>query len=237
MTTLKDLVPAGLAIGPDKRIYIAAMDMSKNIGAIFSVTADGKDLKTVLAKDAGYMPDDLVFDKQGNFYFADFKGLSTVGSGGVFYFDLKKQKITSILPNLAKANGIALSQDGKTLWVTEYARNKLHRIELSDATHIQPVGSTTALYFTGPAPDSMRIDADGNLYVAMHRQGRFMVLNPVGIPIGQILIPGRDEGKLLKSTSMAISSKTNECFIVAGDGDTGKESGVFLTKTLAPGIR
>lgn len=74
----------------------------------------------------------------------------------------------------------------------------------------------------------MRIDADGNLYVAMHRQGRFMVLNPVGILIGQILLPGRDEGKLLKSTSMAISSKTNECFIVAG---------VFLTKTLAPGIR
>jgi sugar lactone lactonase YvrE len=43
---------------------------------------------------------------------------------------------------------------------------------------------------TGPAPDSMRIDADGNLYVAMHRQGRFMVFDPVGMPIGQILISG-----------------------------------------------
>lgn len=36
----------------------------------------------------------------------------------------------------------------------------------------------------------MRIDADGNLYVAMHRQGRFMVFDPVGMPVGQILISG-----------------------------------------------
>lgn len=36
----------------------------------------------------------------------------------------------------------------------------------------------------------MRIDADGNLYVAMHRQGHFMVFDPVGMPIGQILISG-----------------------------------------------
>ncbi|WP_244542196.1 hypothetical protein [Azotobacter beijerinckii] len=70
-----------------------------------------------------------------------------------------------MLPRLAMANGVALGPDGKALWATEFARNLLHRIELADATTIAPLGSAIAYHFTGPAPDSMRADADGNLDV------------------------------------------------------------------------
>lgn len=40
----------------------------------------------------------------------------------------------------------------------------------------------------------MPADSDGNLYVAMYGQGRVLVFNKNGIPIGQILLLGRDEG-------------------------------------------
>lgn len=239
LTVLKKFTnfkPAGLAMAKNGRLFVAAMDLPRQRGVILSLNPDGTQIKTELPASAGYVPDDLVFDKKENLYFADFRGLSSVGSGGVYYFDRTSKKVTTILPNMAKANGIALSPDGKTLWVTEYARNKLHRVELQDATHIMPVGSTTAFYFTGPAPDSMRIDSDGNLYVAMHRQGRFMVFDPVGMPIGQILIPGRDNGEYMRSTSMVIDPDTKDCWLLAGEGDDGKKSAIFHTKALAHGF-
>jgi lactonase len=64
------------------------------------------------------------------------------------------------------ANGVALSPNGKVLWATESGRNLLQRIELSDATTIAPVGSTIPYHFIGPLPDSMRVDRDGNVYIA-----------------------------------------------------------------------
>lgn len=236
LAKFKDFKPAGMAIDKSGRLFVAAMDLPHQKGVVLSMNPDGSDIKTELAASAGYVPDDLVFDKAGNFYFADFRGLSSVGSGGVYYFDRASKKVTTILPNMAKANGIALSPDGKTLWVTEYARNKLHRVELQDATHIMPVGSTTAYYFTGPAPDSMRIDADGNLYVAMHRQGRFLVFDPVGLPVGQILIPGRDQGQYMRSTSMVADPQSRDCWLLAGDGDEGTRAAIFRSKALAHGF-
>ena len=61
---------------------------------------------------------------------------------------------------------------------------------------IAPFGATIPYYFTGhEGPDSVCIDSDDNLYVAMYGQGRVLVFNKRGYPIGQILMPGRDEGK------------------------------------------
>ncbi|HEY1215133.1 MAG TPA: SMP-30/gluconolactonase/LRE family protein [Bryobacteraceae bacterium] len=102
--------------------------------------------------------------------------------------------ITPALPHLAMANGIALSPDRKQLWITEFSRNLLHRVELADATTITSIGTAIPYHFIGPAPDSMPADSDGNLYVAMYGQGRVLVFNKNGIPIGQILLLGRDEG-------------------------------------------
>ena len=51
----------------------------------------------------------------------------------------------------------------------------------------------------------MRMDSDGNVYVAMYGQGRILVFNRNGIPIGQVLLPGRENGHKLESTSMALS--------------------------------
>ena len=66
---------------------------------------------------------------------------------------------------------------------------------------IAPFGATIPYYFTGhEGPDSVCIDSDDNLYVAMYGQGRVLVFNKRGYPIGQILMPGRDEGKMLRST-------------------------------------
>ena len=63
--------------------------------------------------------------------------------------------------------------------------------------------ATILYYFTGhEGPDSCCIDSDDNLYVAMYGQGRVLVFNKRGYPIGQILMPGRDDGKMLRTTHL-----------------------------------
>lgn len=227
------MAPTGLAIHRDGRIYITAADIPTGIGAILVVAPDGSGLQTIVPPDGGYVPNDLVFDRGGGFYFTDFRGTSTNPAGGVYYASENPVSITAVILRLAMGNGIALSPDGKTLWATEYARNLLHRVVLASATFVPLGGTAVAYHFIGPAPDSMRADADGNLYVAMHGQGRVLVFNPNGLPIGQVLLPGRDEGNYLISTSMCFRPGTNDLFIVSSNGVGRKGAAIFHTRAFA----
>ncbi len=231
------LSPGGLAFHKDGRLFVAALDIPNGRGAIIAVNRDGSGLETIIPPEAGYMPNDLVFDAQGGFYFTDFKGDATNPRGGVYYTAPNLKTITPVLPHLAMANGVALSPDGKTLWATEFGRNLLHRIELADATTIAPIGSAIAYHFTGPAPDSMRADADGNLYVAIYGQGRILALNRNGIPIGQVLLPGRNQGHFLQVTSMAIRPGTNALYAVASDGSGGRGATIFHARVFAQALQ
>jgi lactonase len=82
VSTLDDVAPAGIAVHKDGRLFIAALDPATGIGAIFSVNPDGTGRHTIVPTTAGYMPNDLVFDAHGGFYFSDFKGISTEPKGG-----------------------------------------------------------------------------------------------------------------------------------------------------------
>ncbi|WDF68653.1 SMP-30/gluconolactonase/LRE family protein [Sphingobacterium oryzagri] len=236
IVTLHELNPGGLAFHQDGRLFIAALDLVSRRGAILAVNSDGTEMQRIITPEAGFMPNDLLFDQHGGLYFTDFKGQSTDPQGAVYYIAPNRSTATLILPGLAMANGIALSADGKTLWVTEFGRNLLHRILLSDATTIAPIGTAVAYHFTGPAPDSMRADADGNLYVAIYGQGRILVFNPDGIPIGQILYPERTAGHHLLSTSLAINPETNDLYGVTSDGDKGNGATIFHAKSFAKGL-
>jgi lactonase len=132
-----------------------------------------------------------------------------------------------VLPHLAMANGVALSPAGRELWATEFSRNLLHRVALANATTIAPFGTAVAYHLSGRAPDSMRADAHGNLYVAMYGQGRVLVLNRNGIPIGQVLLPGREEGHNLRSTTMAIRAGTDDLYMVTSDASGGQGATIF----------
>ncbi len=230
---LHDAAPGGIAIHKDGRIFIAAMDLVRGTGLIAAVKPDGTGRQTIVPAAASYMPNDLVFDAHGGLYFSDFRGISTEPKGGAYYVSPDFKAITPVLPHLAMANGIALSPGGKQLWITEFSRNLLHRVELADATTITPIGTAIPYHFTGAAPDSMRADIDGNLYVAMYGQGRVLAFNKNGIPIGQVLLPGSDEGHNLLSTNMAIKPGTNDLYIVTSDGNGGQGATIFHAKVFA----
>lgn len=175
-----------------------------------------------------------VIDNQGGFYFTDSRGNSADPQGGVFYVSPNVGSIHAILPGLAVGNGIAIDPAGSQIWATEHAKNRLHRVRLSDATTVAPFGSVVTYQFTGPAPDGARVDSEGNVYVAISGQGRVMVFNRNGLPIGQIVLPDRDKGRNLKSTSLAIRPGHRELFIVANSGTEPGGAMIFRSGAFAP---
>ena len=228
------LQPAGIAVHRDGRIFVAAVG-NFTAGRIIALGADGGE-QTIVPASAGYAPNDLVFDRSGGFYFTDFRGTSTSPTGGVHYVSPDFATITAVLPSMSAANGIALSPDGKVLWATEYCAGRLHRVDLNDAVTPARSGSSIPYHFVGRGPDSMRADADGNVYVAMNRQGRVLAFGSHGIPIGQILLPGREEDRFLRSTSLAFVPGSRDVVIVARDefGDGGAM--IFRAQALTKGV-
>ena len=239
--TAKDLHPAGIAIHRDGRIFVACVGPINaqgqfDSGCVIALDPDGSNRQTIVPPEAGHVVDDLVFDRSGGFYFTDFRGTSTEAAGGLFYVTPDDYDIVSVLPGMCAANGVALSPDDKVVWTTEYCANRLHRIELA-APGVRARGGVSVPYtFAGRAPDSMRTDADGNAYVALNWQARVLVFSPFGIPIGQILLPGREDNMYLKSTSLALVPGSRDLVIVARD--VVKEGGamIFTARGLAPGF-
>lgn len=227
------LRPAGIAIHRDGRIFAAGIG-DLQAGSIIALNPDGSGRVDIVPASAGYVPDDLVFDRHGGIYFTDFRGSSTQALGGVYYVPPTGGPALPVLTGICAANGVGLSPDGQVMWATEFCTSRLHRVELEDATTPARTRSTVPYHFVGRAPDSLRVDANGNAYVAMYNQGRILVFSPYGVPIGQILLPGRDENRFLKSTSLALMQGSRDLFIVSRDdvGDGG--SMIFRAQGLAP---
>lgn len=234
---MQGFAPCGIDWHRDGRLFVACTDQANSKGRIVALDREGKNTETIIAPEAGFMPNDLVFDGNGGFYFSDFNGSSTRPTGGVYYVSPDYKKVIPVIPNMAQANGVALSPDGKTLWATEYARNLLHRVNLTAPAEIQPIGTKIPYHFIGAGPDSMRVDADGNVYVAMMSQGRVLIFNPTGIPIGQVLLPGREKGLNLRSTSLALHPENKEMRIVCGNtmDSASKDATVFSAPAFAKG--
>lgn len=227
--------PSGLAFHPDGRLFVAGNSDGITRGAIYAMQPDGSDKTVILEPVAGFIPNDLVINSHGVIYFTDFKGNMTDPAGGVYYITPGSSTPELLVGNIANANGIALSPDEKILWIGDYGRSILFRIVLAETDKFNRIHSTPVYYFNGRGPDSMSIDMDGNLYVSIMSQGRTLVFNPVGIPIGQILLPGRDRGHNLYGASVAINPQKKEMILVARD-DKGKGANLFRARAYAKGV-
>ncbi|GGZ17756.1 lactonase drp35 [Novosphingobium colocasiae] len=217
---------AGIAIHPDGRIFVAGFTDPADGGTVFTIKPDGSGKQVIIEPSAGYVPDDIAIDSEGGFYFSDMRGDTAELTGGVLYVAPDMKTVTPLLTGMSLANGVALSPDHKILWATETGRGILHRIDLATPGKIAPYGATFAYHFTAAKVDSLRSDERGNLYAALYSEGRVLVFDPRGVPIGQILIPDREQGEFLGTTSMAIEPGSGAVYIVAHDRD-GRRARIY----------
>lgn len=120
-------------------------------------------------------PDDLVFDETGGFWFTDWGKARPRDRDvtGVYYARPDGSSIREAIFPMNAPNGIALSPDGKRLYVAETYTRRVLAWELQGPGEIAPNPQTldgsyllTAAIPGQGLPDSMRVDVEGNVWVA-----------------------------------------------------------------------
>lgn len=234
---LDGMNPSAIKIHKNGDLYIT-MAASKEGSLVLVLHPDGTVVEKIPMPE-GHFIDDMVFDDKGGFYLSDLGGSIADKTAGIYYMEPDHKTLHTVVPQgMIASNGIALTPDGKHLWVTEYGTALLHWFGLSeDGFSATPFYSYQPYHFTGmEGPDSICIDRDGNLYVSICGQGRFLVFNQNGVPIGNILIPGREEGRMLKSTHIAIAPGTKTAYMCTADLNTGK-SAIYRAGVYAPNFQ
>lgn len=142
-------------------------------------------------------PDDLIFDADGGFWFTDWgnsKGRSRETTG-VYYVPRGSQTPIEKVPLRSAPNGIGISPAGDRLYVAETYNRWVVYFVLTGPGQIAPNPLTWdgSYLLTAHLPgsglgDSLRLDQDGNIYLATllphglnpHSNGGITVISPAG---------------------------------------------------------
>jgi gluconolactonase len=170
--------PNGLAIHSDGSLWIA--DYQRGILCVDPAYGH---VATVLGhrnSESFKGVNDLTFDAHGHLYFTD-QGQTGLHdpTGRVYRFDPVSGRLDLLMANAPSPNGIALSADGKVLFVAVTRANQVWRAPLLGDGSISKMGAFQTFFGTS-GPDGLALHADGRLVVAHASLGGAFVLNPLG---------------------------------------------------------
>lgn len=181
----------GLALTRHKTFMIACIDH----GAILEVDMTGKQLRRWDADSNGKKFEgginDIVVTATGGAYatvFGPNTPLPTSVIGRILYLAPDSQKWVEVAEDLDYANGIGVSLDQKTLYVTETVGNSIKKFTINKDGSLSNRSNFALLnvltknkvesWWLGP--DSMKIDHKGNIYVAQWFGGKVLKISPDG---------------------------------------------------------
>ena len=147
-------------------------------------------------------PNDLAIDTKGRIYFSDPRYLGyekrELEHRAVYRFDPATKKVIEVTHHAEKPNGIALSPDGKTLYVADHNNGtdridpskpapkpgamKIYAFPLDEHGLVKGKRKTLVDFGAGPGCDGMCVDVKGHVYLAVRDLKRpgIMVIDPTG---------------------------------------------------------
>ncbi|MBV8888327.1 MAG: SMP-30/gluconolactonase/LRE family protein [Alphaproteobacteria bacterium] len=134
-------------------------------------------------------PNDLVFDRQGGFYFSDLGKVRAreMDRGAVYYAKADGSFIAEVAFPMVTPNGIGLSPDEKILYVAETEPARLWAFDIVEPGVVRkdpwpsPHGGRLVAGMGGYQRfDSLALDADGRICVATLINGGITVISPDG---------------------------------------------------------
>ena len=216
----------GLALTKRKTFLLAC---TNDPGAILELDMTGKQLRRWDADSNGKKFDgginDIVVTANGGAYATVFGPYAnpptpTAVIGKILYLGPGSEKWVEVADNLNYANGIGVSPDQKTLYVSETVGNCILKFTINGNGSLSNRSNFALLsllvrnkvnsWWLGP--DSMKIDSKGNIYVAQWFGGKILKLSP--------------EGKLLHVFEIAAGDGTTN--VAFGEGE--KELYVTVVK-------
>jgi gluconolactonase len=182
----------GLALTKQRTFLLAC---TEEHGAILELDMTGKELRRWDA-DKNSKPfdggiNDIVVTANGGAYatvFGPYKDLPTSVIGKVLYLAPGGENWVEVAGDLNYANGIGVSPDQKTLYVSETVGNCMLKFKINDDGSLSNRSNFALLNLLTPnkveswwlGPDSMKIDSKGNIYVAQWFGGKILKISPDG---------------------------------------------------------
>lgn len=218
--------PNGLAIHQDGTLYIA--DHKNGLITVNPSTGNMDVLLHRIRREGFKGLNDTLFDLDGNLYFTDQGQTGMQDPTGRVYRRCPNGDIDLLVDTVPSPNGMAISPDGRTLYLAVTRANQIWRLPL------HPDGSTTKvnifLQLSGglTGPDGLAIDEAGNLVVCHCGLGTVWLFNPLGEPIYRIRTPSG-----LDPTAACYGGPENKTLFI-----TESSSGSILTVDLpVPGMK
>jgi gluconolactonase len=181
-------------------------------GTIGRISAEGKDLPAYTHDKDGNPfvgPNDFAPDRHGGIYFTCSGTPGSMIDGKIFYI-AAEGTITQKAANVHSANGIAVSNDGKTLYAIETEDNRLIRFKigadasLSDRRVFLNLDDLTN-HVVHIYPDGVKIDSKGELYIGQNPRD-------VHAPLAGTIFVVNSGGKLLRMLKLPSPGVPNFAF-------------------------
>jgi gluconolactonase len=209
--------PNGLAVGPDGALYLCnngnaftplnmggllypgPFDESRYIGGriqrVDIATGTVTDLYTHCGTTPLRAPNDIVFDKQGGFYFTDHGTRSerSADRTGIYYAKPDGSFIEEVAFPTDGPNGIGLSPDENTVYWAETHTGRVYQRAITSPGKLAPPDASTVLCGLPGYQllDSLAVDGEGNICVATIVNGGITVISPQGEVLQHIAVDDR----------------------------------------------
>ena len=208
--------PNGLAIGPDGAFYLCNNGGSRYVeghsmgqgphpdykfGSIQRLDAKTGAAKLLYKEVGGHTlsaPNDLVFDKEGGFYFTDLgkRYPRHRDNGGLYYAKPDGSHVAELAYPILSPNGCGLSPDGKTLYAADTEGARLWAFEVQGPGKLRPKSAFAPhsgrmiAGLPGKARfDSLAVMASGNICVATLTTGFITEISPKGDIVREVKMP------------------------------------------------
>jgi gluconolactonase len=210
----------GLALTKRKTFLIAC---TNDPGAILETDLNGKQLHRWDTDASGGKfvggINDIVVTANGGAYatiFGVFSEHPGAVIGRILYLPPGAAQWREVAKDLNYANGVGVSPDQKTLYVSETVGNGILKFSinpdgsLSNRANFALLGALTKNKSDSPwlGPDSMKVDARGNIYVAQWSGGKVLKLSPEGKLLHVFPIAAGDG-----TTNLAFSADGKELYV------------------------
>ncbi|MFD4715783.1 SMP-30/gluconolactonase/LRE family protein [Streptomyces sp. NPDC058430] len=219
----------------DHRVYLT--DFAT--GSIVSVAQDGSQPRTFFSGDVDgsrMTPDDIAFDDEGNVYVSDAHGTEPdEADGRIVRIDRDGTKTTVLADGLAQPNGVMFDPELRGLWISELSEDTISYL-LLDADKTAVTSRHEAIHVDGglAQTDSIAVDADGNLYQALHGRPAIAVYSKYGARLATVEVPAAKSEGLKSATNVAIAPGGTKAYMTVSGPAGGY---VFGFTALAEGIR
>ena len=130
-------------------------------------------------------PNDLWIDKKGGVYFTDprYGNMENIEQDGfhVYYISAEGKKVTRVVNDMVKPNGIIGTADNKTLYIADSGGRKIYAYQIKKPGII---GGRRTICDQGS--DGMTLDSEGNIYITT---AAVQIYSPRGEKLGTIAGP------------------------------------------------